>query len=44
VSYLSEQKIDSISGLAGFAALMVIYAHMGSEGFLRLSHHSITWA
>ena len=34
-----NKKIDSISGLAGFAALMVIYAHMGSEGFLRLSHH-----
>jgi len=34
-----NKKIDSISGLAGFAALMVIYAHMGSEGFLHLSHH-----
>jgi len=34
-----NKKIDSISGLAGFAALMVIYAHMGSEGFLNLSHH-----
>lgn len=34
-----NKKIDSISGVAGFGALMVIYAHMGTEGFFALPHH-----
>lgn len=34
-----NKRIDAISGLAGFAALMVIYAHLGADGFLQLDHH-----